>query len=65
MKFVAACRYIYTFSKSDSSLSKGSQIHLREITVDIIFVVCSIGGFAATALIGMTLLLVAMDKIEV
>ncbi len=42
-----------------------SQIHLREITVDIIFVVCSIGGSAAASLFGVTLLLVAMDKMHV
>jgi hypothetical protein len=33
--------------------------------VDIIFIVCGIGGFAAAALISLTLLLVAMGKIEV
>jgi hypothetical protein len=33
--------------------------------VDTIFVVCSIGGFAAVLLITLTLLLIAVGKIEV
>jgi len=33
--------------------------------VDTIFIVCSIGGFGAALIIGLTLLLIAMDKIEV
>jgi hypothetical protein len=33
--------------------------------VDTIFVVCSIAGFGAALIISLTLLLIAMDKIEV
>jgi len=33
--------------------------------VDTIFVICSVGGFAAVLLITLTLLLIAMGKVEV
>jgi hypothetical protein len=33
--------------------------------VDTIFVVCSTGGFAAVSLISLTLLLIALGKIDV
>jgi hypothetical protein len=36
-----------------------------EINVDTIFVICSIGGFAAVSLITLTLLLIAMGKVDV
>ncbi len=57
-------RYIYAFSRRDSSLKKGLGSDSGNI-VDTIFIICSIAGFAAAAVIGVTLLLVAMDKIEV
>ena len=60
----ATSRYIYEFSGVHASLKKGPG-SLSGNTVDTIFLVCSIAGFGAVVLISLTLLLIAMDKIEV
>ena len=65
MTFRVARTYIYAFSSFDPALKKEHWNGRRRITVDIIFIVCSVGGFAAVLLITLTLLLIAMGRIEV
>jgi hypothetical protein len=40
-------------------------MHHRRFAVDFIFLVCMIGGVAAGSLISLTLLLIALGKIDV
>jgi choline-glycine betaine transporter len=63
--FKLARTYIYAFSRFDPALKKGHWNGRWRIAVDIIFIVCSVGGFAAVLLITLTLLLIAMGRIEV
>lgn len=61
------CPTVGTITHSPAVIDplKRTLFHLRRIAVDIIFLVCTIGGLAAVSLISLTLLLIAVDKIEV
>ena len=64
-RVLSAYKYNYAFSVCDISIKRGLQIHHRKVAMDFIFLVCTIGGLTVGSLVTLTLLLIALGKIEV